>query len=65
MREFITWKRNEATTSYGESVTLTIDFSSFNPKEIDELEKLFIEHIKSAMIIDHPKGDESESRVSD
>ncbi len=57
MREFITWKRNDGTTFYGESVTLTIKFSSFNPEEINELEKLFRERIQSAMIIEHPKGE--------
>lgn len=64
MRELVTWKRNETSTSNGESVTLTINFSSFNSEEIDELEKLFREHIKTAMIIEYPKEEENESHIS-
>lgn len=64
MREFITWKRNEATTSCGESVTLTINFSSFNSDEINELERLFRERIKSAMIIEYLKGEENDGQTN-
>lgn len=33
------WKRNKPSTLSGESITLTITYSSFNKEEIDELEK--------------------------
>lgn len=33
------WKRNDPTTYTGESITLTIIYSSFDKKEIDEFEK--------------------------
>ena len=33
------WKRNEASTMTGESITLTTVYSSFDKQEIDELEQ--------------------------
>ncbi len=33
------WKRNMPSTMNGESITLTITYSSFDKNEIDELEK--------------------------
>ena len=42
-----TWKRNMPTTVSGESITVSITYSSFNKDEIDELEK----HMPHGMII--------------
>lgn len=58
MKTFVTWKRGESTTSTGESITLTITFTSFNAKEIDNLEKLFRENIKTMLTIDETVTDE-------
>ena len=33
------WKRNNPSSLSGESITLTITYSSFNKEEIDNLEK--------------------------
>lgn len=32
------WKRNDPSTLCGESITLTVNYSSFDKAEIDELE---------------------------
>ena len=59
MKQYITWKRGESTTSTGESITLTITFTSFNAKEIDRLEKLFRENIKTMLMVDETVTDEN------
>ena len=38
MKVYQSWKRNEPTTVTGESITLTIVYTSFDKNEIDELE---------------------------
>ena len=39
MKIYQSWKRNEPSTSSGESITVTIVYTSFDMSEIDELEK--------------------------
>ena len=39
MKVFQTWKRNKPSTISGESITIMTTYSSFNPAEIDELER--------------------------
>ena len=39
MKIYETWKRNEPSSFGGESITVTIVYSSFDKNEIDELEK--------------------------
>lgn len=39
MKIIQTWKRNNHSILFGESITLVINYSSFNKTEIDELEK--------------------------
>ena len=39
MKIYQTWKRNEPSTFSGESITLTIVYTSFDKAEIDELEQ--------------------------
>ena len=39
MKIYQSWKRNEPSTSSGESITVTIVYTSFDKSEIDELEK--------------------------
>ena len=39
MKSYQTWKRNKRSEIYGESITLTILYSSLDKEEIDELEK--------------------------
>ena len=39
MKIYQSWKRNESDTMKGESITVTIVYSSFDKAEIDELEK--------------------------
>ena len=38
MRIYRSWKRNTPDTMTGESLTVTITYSSFDKKEIDELQ---------------------------
>lgn len=52
MKEIIMYKRINSTTSMGEGITLTHSFYSFNPEDIDKLECLFREKIKTALIVD-------------
>ena len=52
MKEIITYKRLSSTSSMGEGITLIHSFFSFNPEDIDRLERLFREKIKTALIID-------------
>ena len=39
MKMYQSWKRNEPSTVSGESITVTITYSSFDKSEVDELEK--------------------------
>lgn len=39
MKSYTTWKRNKPNTLTGESITITIVYSSFIKDDIDELEK--------------------------
>lgn len=70
MKEIITYKRLSSTTSMGEGITLTHSFFSFNAEDIDRLESLFREKIKTALIIDSvmadlgEKNEEKESSIS-
>ena len=52
MKEIITYKRLSSTSSMGEGITLTHSFFSFNAEDIDRLERLFREKIKTALIVD-------------
>lgn len=52
MKEIVTYKRISSTSSMGEGITLTHSFFSFNPEDIDKLERLFREKIKTALIVD-------------
>ena len=61
MKEIITYKRISSTSSMGEGITLTHSFYSFNPKDIDRLERLFREKIKTALIIDTATTDLGET----
>ena len=48
------WKRNMPSTLSGESITVTINYSSFKKEEIDELEK----HMPSGIIISETNGNQ-------
>lgn len=39
MKIYQSWKRNEPSSVSGESITLTIIYTSFKKEEIDEVEK--------------------------
>ena len=52
MKEIITYKRINSTSSMGEGIRLTYSFYSFNPEEIDRLERLFREKIKTALMVE-------------
>jgi hypothetical protein len=39
LKSYTSWKRNNPDTQNGESLTITIVYSSFNKEDIDELEK--------------------------
>lgn len=39
------WRRNDPSTLSGESITLTVVYSSFDKNEIDELEKNMVKGI--------------------
>ena len=39
MKVLTTWKRNKTDTLTGESITVSITYSSFDKNEIDELQK--------------------------
>jgi len=52
MKEVITYKRLGCTSSMGEGIRLAYSFYSFEPKEIDRLERLFRENIRTALVID-------------
>lgn len=56
------WKRNEPSTYSGESITLTIVYTSFDKDEIDELEKKMP---KGILVMDDKKqeGGEVNERV--
>lgn len=64
MKEIITYRRVSSTSSMGEGITLTHSFFSFNPEDIDRLERLFREKIKTALIID-TVGEQNESNSCD
>lgn len=48
------WKRNTPSSSGGYSITVTYIYSSFNPNEIDEIEKKLP---KGTIIMDTDKTD--------
>lgn len=60
MKEIVTYKRLSTTTSMGEGITLTHSFFSFNAEDIDRLERLFREKIKTALIVDTVMTDSGE-----
>lgn len=45
MKTITTYRRNPSDTVCGESITLTVRYSSFDKKEIDKLEEKFKEEI--------------------
>lgn len=61
MKEIITYKRLSSTSSMGEGITLTHSFFSFNPEDINRLERLFREKIKTALIVDEEMTDLGET----
>ena len=61
MKEIITYKRLSSTSSMGEGITLTHSFFSFNPEDINRLERLFREKIKTALIVDKEMTDLGET----
>lgn len=68
MKEVITYKRIGFTSSMGEGIRLTCSFFSFNPEDIDMLERLFQEKIKTALMIDTVMtdlGEQNESRMDE
>lgn len=68
MKEVITYKRIGSTSSMGEGITLTCSFFSFNPEEIDRLERLFKEKIRTALMVDTVMtdlGEQNESNIID
>lgn len=50
MKMFTTYKRNNPDTINGESITVTTVYSSYNEKEIDELENQLRNSIGSGLI---------------
>ena len=64
MKEIITYKRINSTSSMGEGIALTHSFFSFNSEEIDRLERLFREKIKTALIVDTVMTDLGEQNES-
>ena len=68
MKEIVTYKRLDSTSSMGYGITLKHSFFSFNREDIDRLESLFREKIKTALIIDTVMtdlGEQNESNISD
>ena len=51
------WKRNMTDTITGESITVTITYSSFDSEEIDKLEKIMKDRYKEMLIIENNKID--------
>ena len=64
MKEIITYKRLSSTSSMGEGITLTHSFFSFNQEDIDRLERLFREKIKTTLIVDTTMTDLGEPNES-
>ena len=68
MKEIITYKRINSTSSMGEGIRLTYSFYSFKPEEIDRLERSFRENIRTALVIDSVMtdlGEENESGMDE
>lgn len=57
MKIYHSWKRNEPSSAGGYSITVTTTYSSFNPYDIDEIEKKLP---KGMMVLD---TDEPDRRV--
>ena len=61
MREYITYQRNKPDTTYGESITFTQNYSSFDKVTIDALEAWAKKNIGSGIILERPDaGEEAE-----
>ncbi len=68
MKEIITYKRINSTSSMGEGIRLTYSFYSFKPEEIDRLERLFREKIRTALMVETVMtdlGEQNESRMDE
>ena len=59
MKIYQSWERNEPSTFFGESITLTIDYTSFDKDEIDELEKKLEKKMPKGMLVMDDKKQES------
>ena len=57
MKSYTTWKRNKPDTITGESLTITIVYTSFNKEDIDELEK----RLPAGMTVSEYKREEREN----
>ena len=62
MKIYQSWKRNEPSTHSGESITLTIVYTSFDKDEIDELEKKMP---KGMLVMDDKKQEGRRSKWID
>ena len=58
MKVVQSWKRNTPDTVTGESITLTVLYSSFDKEEIDELEK----NMAKGIVITETKKKENEEK---
>lgn len=58
MKIFESWKRNPTDSLSGESITVTIIYSSFDKKEIDDFEKTLP---KGMLVMDTAKKDGGEN----
>lgn len=56
MKIYGRWKRNMPDSVFGETITVTITYSSFNKEEIDELEKKMP---KGTLVMDMDKPKEN------
>lgn len=53
MKCFTSWQRYEPDTTTGHKIILTQTFTSFDEKEINELESMLKENVKDGMLTDY------------
>lgn len=55
----ITYERLEPNTTVGERLKVVQTFTSFNKKEVDDMEKIYADALKSGTVIEEVKADDT------
>ena len=60
MKVTITYERLEPNTTIGECLKIVQTFTSFNKKEIDDMEKIYADALKSGTVVEEVQNADSD-----